>query len=59
MLRDPDLTLRQTAPAWEAAQVFRGLTQGQALQSCQSRNISMICCLSVNALVSHNASYFV
>jgi hypothetical protein len=26
------LTLRQAAAAWEAAQVIRGLTQGQALR---------------------------
>jgi hypothetical protein len=27
------LTLRQAVPAWEATQVIRGLTQGQALRA--------------------------
>jgi hypothetical protein len=30
------LTLRQAAPAWEAALVIRGLTQGQALRCVTS-----------------------
>jgi hypothetical protein len=37
------LTLRQAAPTWEATQVIRGLTQGQALQNLRLRNISEVC----------------
>jgi hypothetical protein len=36
-----DLTLRQAVHAWEAAQVIRGQTQGQA-QKCSARKMLRI-----------------